>query len=152
MPTPKAIGARAELLDASPLLKLVPPQQGTEILELLPEYLVNFDTDLLAKYSIPVLGHHIFNAAGQPTFDLGSIGLLVAKKVADIPAPADASPGTNHQGFGAVDWLSLVDAGGSKGLSEVYRVVTAGGKAPPTCAGQKANIEVQYAALYWFYG
>lgn len=50
-----------------------------------------------------------------------------------------------------MDWLNLVDAGGSVGLSEVYRVETAGGKQQPACNGFVGNIEVQYAALYWFY-
>jgi len=98
-----------------------------------------------------LLGHHYFNGAGQPTFDLGSTGFLTAKKTGNIPAPAGACPGAGGQGFGAVDWLRLVDAGGSRGLSEVYRVVTAGGKAPPTCPFPSGSIEVQYAALYWFY-
>ena len=151
VPTPVAIGAMADLLDASPLLTLVPPQEGISILSLLPEYLVNFDTDLITEYPIPLLGHHYFNSAGQPTFDLGTTGFLTAKKTGDIPAPAGAYPGSGGQGFGAVDWLSLVDAGGSTGVHGVYRVDTAGGKAPPTCAGQDQNIEVQYSALYWFY-
>ena len=146
-----AIGAVADLLDASALLSFVPPQEGMQILDILPEYVINFDVDVLAKYSIPLLGHHYFNGAGQPTFDLGSTGLLVAKKVGDIPAPPGACPGQLNQGFGAVDWLALADAGGSRGLSGVYRVITAGGKAPPSCAGQSATIEVQYAALYWFF-
>ena len=151
MPTPVAVGAIADLLDASPLLQLLPPAEGIKVLELLPEYLVNFDTSLLSEYSIPLLGHHYFNAGGQPTFDLGSTGFLTAKKVGDIPAPQGACPGSMGQGFGAVDWLALADAGGSVDLNGVYRVVTAGGKAPPTCAGQPKTIQIQYSALYWFF-
>ncbi|KAL6721419.1 hypothetical protein ACLMJK_000522 [Lecanora helva] len=151
IPTPVAIGAKADLLDASPLLRLLPPAEGIKILDLLPSYLVNFDTSLLAAYSIPLLGHHYFNSDGQPTFDLGDTGFLIAKKTGSISAPAGACPGSLGKGFGAVDWLSLVDAGGSRGLGSVYRVVTAGGKAPPTCQGISGDIEVQYSALYWFF-
>ena len=118
---------------------------------MLPPYLIDFPLEVVNQYSIPVSGHHYFNSAGQPTFDLGNIGFLVAKKTGDIPAPANASPGQGGQGYGAVDWLNLQDAGGSTGLNEVYRVETAGGKQPPTCNGVVGNIEVQYAALYWFY-
>ena len=118
---------------------------------MLPPYLINFPLALVNQYSIPVLGHHYFNSAGQPTFDLGSTGFLTAKKTGDIPAPANACPGQGDQGYGAVDWLNLVNAGGSVGLSEVYRVETAGGKQQPACNGFVGNIEVQYAALYWFY-
>lgn len=109
--------------------------------------------NLLANYRIPTLGHHYFNAAGQPTFDLDATGLLVAKKTGDIPAPPDACAGPpGAQNYGAVDWLSLVDVGTgvSRGLSGVYRVDTAGGKAPPSCE-QMGPIEMPYAALYWFY-
>ena len=83
-------------------------------------------------------------------FDLGSTGFLVAKKTGDIAAPGDAYAGQFGVGYGAVDWLNLVDAGGSTGISEVYRVETAGGMQPPTCTAA-GPIQVQYAALYWFY-
>lgn len=70
--------------------------------------------------------------------------------VGDIPAPADANAGP--QGYGAVDWKALGAAAGSTGLGEVYRVETAGGKAPVSCAGfEGSTVLVQYAAMYWFY-
>lgn len=126
----------------------------------LPEYLmwlVDIEADLhanlLSRYHIPTLGQHIFNAAGQPVFDLGSIGSITVKKTGNIPAPASACSGPpGMQNYGAVDWLSLVDVGNgaSTGLKEVYRVSTAGGKAPPTCE-KPGTIEVQYATLYWFF-
>ena len=122
-----------------------------EILEILPRYLVDFDIATISNATIPVLGHHYFNAAGQPTFNLGSVGFLTGKKVGDIPAPANASAGPYDQGYGAVDWLALADAGGSVGISEAFRVETAGGKPQPSCDGFVGSIEVQYAALYWFY-
>lgn len=59
---------------------------------------------------------------------------------------------------GAVDWLELSDNGRglSKGVSTVYRVVTAGGVAQACSAsGANANgtvFSVPYVAQYWFYG
>ncbi len=123
-----------------------------QILNILPGYLVSFDFATIANSSIPVIGHHYFDGAGVPTFDLGSTGFVRGKKSGDIPAPANACKGPNNQGDGAVDWLALSDAGGSKDLSEAYRVETAGGKAPASCSGQPKDIQVQYAAQYWFYG
>ncbi|RAL60788.1 hypothetical protein DID88_009893 [Monilinia fructigena] len=70
-----------------------------------------------------------------------------------IPAPAGASIGQNDQGFGAVPWLKLTARNGATGgLQEVYRVNTAGGNPPATCADRLgSNFNVQYAAEYWFY-
>ena len=87
-------------------------------------------------------------------FDLSSsgVGVLVASKSGAIAAPSGSSIGPNGVGNGAVDWLSLAAKDGSSGISQAYRVETAGGKAPPTCEGQASHLEVQYAAQYWFYG
>lgn len=68
----------------------------------------------------------------------------------DITAPSDAYVGQFGVGYGAVDWLKLADAGGSVGISQVYRVETAGGKQMPSCTAA-GPFEVEYAALYWFY-
>ena len=147
-----AVGARADLLDATPLLPLFPSSESQSILNLLPEYLVSFDFAVIENSTIPILGRHIFDAAGVPTFDLGSIGLLKAKKIANIAAPPTACKGANGKGNGAVDWLALSEVSGSINLKEVYRVETAGGKAPASCGGGAAHhIEVQYAAQYWFF-
>lgn len=151
---PLAIGAVASLFDATPLLPLLPPTAGKEVLDLLPPFLVCFPLSSLTSSSLPQIGVHYFDAAGVPTFDLGSIGLLKSKKLKGIGAPEGASKGPEDQGNGAVDWLALLakDGCGSRGLGEVYRVQTAGGKPPMTCEGQPSVIEVQYAAQYWLYG
>ncbi|KAL8642200.1 MAG: hypothetical protein Q9228_001076 [Teloschistes exilis] len=151
---PTAIGAKADLLDASAILPFLPPAASLAILNLITEYLVSFDLPVIETSAIPILGHHYFDAAGVPTFDLGATGLLKAKKLANIAAPATACKGANGKGDGAVDWLALTDAPGSVGLKEVYRVETAGGKAPASCGGGPADrhIEVQYSAQYWFFG
>lgn len=104
----------------------------------------------------PVLGEHFFNSALQPTFDLYAVNAqLLAKKVGDIPAPAEACPGPD--GAGAVDWLYLTDTSNGDGatfggITAVYRVETAGGACPTTCQNSPASFEVPYAAEYWYYG
>ena len=160
-PVPVAVGAVATLFDASPALIPYSPAQGLLMLEEVVNDIVctNFSTQSInnavtqSKGYVRELGQHYFNAAGQPTFDLtqSGTGFLVAKKIGDIPAPAGASMGQTGQAFGAVDWLTLTDAGSSQGVSEVYRVATAGGKAPSACDGSAYAIQIQYAALYWFY-
>ena len=87
----------------------------------------------------------------MPAWDLSSSdALLYGTSVADIPAPSGANAGP--QGYGAVDWKALTAVAGSVGL-EVYRVETAGGKAPASCSGVGVGetVLVQYAAMYWFY-
>ncbi|MCJ1475176.1 hypothetical protein MMC13_003836 [Lambiella insularis] len=149
---PVSIGAVATLFDASPFLPFLAPMEGQEILDLLPSYLVTFPYAALENSSLPVKGHHFFNAAVVPIFDLTAtnVGLLVGTKIADIVAPSTSSKGPD--GTGAVDWLALGASDGSSGLAEGYRVFTAGGKPPKTCAGQASTIEVPYAAQYWLYG
>lgn len=107
-------------------------------------------------------GEHFFSFAGTPTWDLlppltmypdeaASI-VFQGKKEASLAAPADACPGLD--GEGAVPWLYLTKASTTDdGIAAVYRVVTAGGMQPDTCEGiEEQEIEVKYAAEYWFYG
>jgi len=122
------MGARATLFDTSALLK----KRGINEVEKLPSVAVDCSlAEFESHFPTYVIGQHFFNGGGQPTFDLGKNGLLVGKKVGDIPPPIEASVGPKDQptqDYGAVDWLKLVDAGGSVTLAEVYRVETAGGK------------------------
>ncbi|KAL8678923.1 MAG: hypothetical protein Q9224_007077 [Gallowayella concinna] len=150
---PVAVGAKADLIDVSPFIPFLPPSQAQTIINILPSYLVSFDLAIIAKAHVPILGKHIFDASGVPVFDLRQKGTLKAKKTANIAAPKTASKGSDGKGDGAVDWLVLGEAPGSVGLKQVYRVETAGGKAPASCGGGPARkIEVQYAAQYWFFG
>ncbi|KAK8067484.1 hypothetical protein PG996_006596 [Apiospora saccharicola] len=100
---------------------------------------------------LKAIGHHFFDAAGVPTFDLFGTGeRLVAKKLNDTAAPAGADKGILDTG--AVAWLRLGDngSGASKGLSQVYRVYTSGG-ASIACSEANTTISVPYTAQYWFY-
>lgn len=133
--TPVSIGAKATLFDTSLVLK----KRGISAVEELPDLAINYPLEKIEDcFETYVIGHHYFNGGGQPTFDLGQDELLVGKKVGDILAPSNATVGPKNQptqDYGAIDWLKLVDAGGSVGLTEVYRVDTAGGK---VCACQNA--------------
>ncbi|KAF4452735.1 hypothetical protein F53441_4446 [Fusarium austroafricanum] len=101
------------------------------------------------RQKLPYIGHHFFNAAGVPTFDLDKVSqLLLCKKIDGIKAPASAPAGPD--GTGAVDWLYLGDSGGSIGVNSVYRVLTAGG-ASHGCKA-KGTDSTSYTTLYWFYG
>ncbi|KAF5653257.1 hypothetical protein FHETE_11414 [Fusarium heterosporum] len=103
----------------------------------------------LHKKNIPYLGHHFFNAAGVPIFDLDRVNqLLAARKISGIKAPSSAD--TGPEGTGAVDWLYLGDADGSRGISSVYRVLTAGGVSH-VCRANGTD-STSYATLYWFFG
>jgi hypothetical protein len=104
-----------------------------------------------------VLGDHFFNVDNVPTFALTKVQsnpfpVVFSKKNGSMPAPTSSCPGKSNEG--AVPWLQLIDAGGSQGgVNTVYRLETAGGSAPATCAGvSKATFEVAYAAQYWLYG
>jgi len=51
-----------------------------------------------------------------------------------------------------VPWLKLtIKTATDCTISEIYRVNTAGGQPPKTCANQPSAIQVQYAAEYWIY-
>jgi hypothetical protein len=142
---PTAIGAVATLYDITSLLAADPSQATTITSKAvdLPENAWFFST-------LKVLGHHFFSAAGVPTFVLSAVGdVFYGTKTASVAAPADADPGP--AGTGAVAWLQLTDAGGSVGITEVYRVETAGGNAPSSCPSAGV-ITVEYAAEYYFFG
>ncbi|KAF2157603.1 hypothetical protein K461DRAFT_289905 [Myriangium duriaei CBS 260.36] len=102
-------------------------------------------------------GEHFFLDTTTPFFNLDTAthqyGTGAFKKAAASNPPTGSTVGPNGQGNGAVPWLKLTAAPGYgvQKLMEVYRVQTAGGSAPKTCAGQDKNIYVPYSAEYWFY-
>lgn len=102
--------------------------------------------------TFPIIGGHFFNADATPVFDLFTTGeRIFAKLLKKIKAPAESS--REPKGPGAVDWLALAkkDDIASVGLSQVFRVDTAGGNPPLNCAGIKGTVSVPYAAAYHFY-
>lgn len=107
----------------------------------------------IPQVNIRVLGHHFFQGH-IPVFNLDTtpgkqLGIARTKLGSKINAPWDALSGNN----GAVPWLYLSTLNGTVGgFSSVYRINTAGGKPPKTCEGMSSLFQVQYAALYYFFG
>ncbi|KAI0876597.1 hypothetical protein GGS24DRAFT_216361 [Hypoxylon argillaceum] len=153
---PVAVGAVATLFNASCIAASYP-----DLLHALPQLALQFDLPAvvtadakMGPTNLLVSGKHFFMNTTTPFFDLDTtryqIGEAPCSKLNATAAPADAPKG--RQGELAVPWLRLAANPGATGrLEEVYRVETAGGSAPATCAGQPAAFEVQYAAEYWFF-
>lgn len=117
-------------------------------------------TSLALNYAIPtgveatqrLSGHHEFTEKKIPLFKLQTANndfgwVQATPDVVKSAAPSNASPGKNE--LGSVPWLKLNAVSGD--YKEVYRVHTAGGMAPKTCAGAQAAFSVEYSAQYWFY-
>ncbi|KAG0651862.1 hypothetical protein D0Z07_1298 [Hyphodiscus hymeniophilus] len=153
---PVALGALATLYNASCVASTYPT-----LLAMLPNVALQFNLTTtnqatLSPSNLAISGHHYFSNASTPTFNLDTpsldLGFAPCSKNASVSAPAGAPVGQDNKGNGAVAWLKLLTIDGATGgLEEIYRVNTAGGNPPATCAGMPATFEVQYAAEYWFY-
>lgn len=166
--TPKSIGAIATFFDATEFLQECGDPKSSKLsARYLKGYLKqscqasqDLDDssceDAVNFLHLPTLGNHYFgpvNGAGVPFFNIDSGDFLSAQKTGASPAPATAFDGGKH-GFGAIDWLFLPSDGSDRtvGLSEVYRINTAGGNADPQgCASGDAVLSYKYVAEYWFY-
>lgn len=150
---PAAVGAVATLFNVSCVAADSP-----QLLDKLPQVALNLPVpaDSAGPAYTDMTGHHYFLNPTTPFFNMDTslhqYGTGAFKKVNSTNAPSGALPGQYGQGDGAVAWLKL-DAQDSAGqvLQEVYRVNTAGGQPPATCAGMPASFEVQYAAEYWLF-
>lgn len=148
---PVAVGALATLYNASCVASTYP-----DLLSALPNVALQFnltsnDQETLSPSYLAISGHHFFSNLTTPAFNLNStaenLGFAACSKNNSVAAPPGAPVGQGGQGHGAVTWLKLLTREGSTGnLEEVYRVNTAGGNPPTTCAGMPATFEVQYAA------
>ncbi|KAK2800442.1 hypothetical protein FQN50_008114 [Emmonsiellopsis sp. PD_5] len=148
---PVAVGALATLYDVSCLVTSNP-----KALDDLTSRSLDLGADgfnSLINRKVPkgrhIEGIHYF-VGSIPLFDYrrGDCEDWAMVSVSDkVPAPDGSHQGDN----GAVDWLQLLFSEGS-GIQQIYRVKTASGKAPSTCAGMRSNFEVKYAAQYWAYG
>ena len=146
---PVSVGARANLYDVTQLFTDSPQLIGNET-----------QTALLANSggNNQLIGQHFFTYVGStltPTFDLD--GHSPAYFLSSVKANTESAPMMAYAGMdneGAVPWLFLnSDSSGlSQGVSEVYRVETAGGMQPSTCADKTGDFQVPYSAEYWFYG
>jgi hypothetical protein len=129
-----ALGALATLFDATALA-----YSNEYLLNTLPGLIVylplpSSGKPAMADCDLDILGHHYFDSAGTPTFNLSTLNKIgYVGKIASINAPASANKGP--AGTGAVPWLQLNKKTGytSVGISQVYRVETAGGNPELTC-------------------
>ena len=154
--TPVAIGAIASLYNASCIAASYP-----DLLALLPNLALNYPQPSAGVSMLPsnmdLSGHHFFTNPTTPIFDMtvdpaSNLGVVAAKKVANSTAPAGSPLGVNGVGNGAVPWLYLQSTNATTGrVQTVYRLNTAGGSPPKTCASSPASFSVQYAAEYWFW-
>jgi hypothetical protein len=148
---PVSIGAFATLYNATCVASTYP-----DLLTALPNVALQFnltsnDQATLSPSYLAISGHHYFSNTTTPTFDLDTaslnLGFAPCSKNNTVNAPPGAPLGQGGEGNGSVAWLKLLTRDGSTGnLEEVYRVNTAGGNPPATCAGMPATFEVQYAS------
>lgn len=139
---PVAAGAVATLFDASCVAALYP-----DLLERIPGMALRFnlsDPEQLGASPLPIVGEHHFTAEKVPYFNIGNGVEVFGKKDDDAPAPSTAAIG--QKGEPAVAWLKLAAVEGTTGnVKTVYRVTTAGGSPPATCADAPETFEVEYA-------
>ncbi|ETS80524.1 hypothetical protein PFICI_08053 [Pestalotiopsis fici W106-1] len=145
---PVAIGAMATLFNASCLISTYP-----DLTNMITRMALKFDLSAeetkLGPSNLAISGQHYFTNMTTPFFNLDrpnlQLGEAPCQKLNATSAPTDAAKGPD--GASAVPWLKLSTRAGATGdLQEVYRVETAGGSAPATCAGMPATFEVQYSA------
>jgi len=144
--TPAPVGALASLFNATCLAAPFP-----QLLNTMPgialEFPVPDSSDPNSPANIFLSGHHYFSDLTTAVFNLNTTlhdwGSVACKKNSSSSAP---NPSMD------VPWLKLTSKSASGcTISEVYRLNTAGGLPPATCAGQQSNIQVQYSAEYWFW-
>jgi len=115
------------------------------------QYNLNANQALPNPAALYVSGQHYFETVTTPFFNLDTsamqLGTAPCSKNNTVNAPASSPKGQGGVGNGSVAWLKLLTKDGATGnLEEVYRLNTAGGSPPATCAGMPASFEVQYAA------
>lgn len=168
----KHYGANAGLYDASPLM--LRPEATPADMYLWPGQMLALEA---AKKPVPLLplGQHYYSGRGVPEFNLGDMGYFRGRPVQQIPAPAWSGGAVGGEGAGAagprtpaasangdITWAHLRPTPGGRTANvmfkEVYRVVTAGGKAPagrgrcnPRGGESQKLLHVPYSALYWLY-
>lgn len=154
---PKAAGAVANLYDASCLAANYPDLLLLVTKIGLNQRIATAAMSVLPPSNINLVGYHYFSDKTTAVFNLDTtadrqFGVALSNKVAQTPPPADAVRGPNNEGNGAVDWLYLRTIDGTTcGYTSIYRVNTAGGKPPETCAGMPEEFTVDYSANYFMY-
>ncbi|KIW70250.1 hypothetical protein PV04_02538 [Phialophora macrospora] len=155
--TPAAVGAVARFYNASCIAADWP-----DLLGLIPNLALQYPLPAdpaapLAPSDLQLSTHHFFSNTTTPVFAFDAatspdLGTVFAEKGNSSTAPANAVPGVNGVGNGAVPWLYLTTRPTTQGdIKAVYRLNTAGGQPPETCANMPAAFSVDYAAVYWFW-
>jgi len=140
-----SVGAVANLFDVSCFFD-VQELNATDLSAVLPPLALNFlpQQDI---FGLPVLIKHFFidlpgATAASPGFFSAS-NHVVGAKVGDVKSPINSTRD--------VDWLDLAAVANQGTLAKsVFRINTAGGQPPTSCAQQGQNLSVEYAAMYWF--
>ncbi|KAL9944561.1 hypothetical protein D7B24_006941 [Verticillium nonalfalfae] len=158
---PQAAGAVASLFNVSCIAVAYP-----DLLALIPKVSMQFNLSTepllpgannhrLGPSNAVFAGDHFFYDAKTPYFHIREgdreIGDTYCGLNSSTPAPAASAVG--QRGEKAVAWLKLLTKDGRTAgdIQEIYRLTTAGGSPPSSCAGQPESFQVQYAAAYWFY-
>ncbi|OAL39058.1 hypothetical protein AYO20_01809 [Fonsecaea nubica] len=155
--TPAAVGAVARFYNASCVAADYP-----DLLALIPNLALQYPLPSdpsapLAPSDLQLSSHHFFSNTTTPVFafdvpESPELGTVFAQKEHSSDAPANAVPGVSGTGNGAVPWLYLTSRSTTEGdIKAVYRLDTAGGQPPATCADMPAAFSVEYSATYWFY-
>ncbi|KJZ75688.1 hypothetical protein HIM_04845 [Hirsutella minnesotensis 3608] len=149
---PKAAGAVATLFNASCVAALYP-----EMLDRIPSMAVRLKMDDRERDNDQVFGKsgvHYFIDQSTAYFNLDTPAMVIGEAPcttdSSVNPPSTAAAG--QKGEKAVTWLRLTTKeGATGGIKEVYRLTTAGGSPPATCADMESSFQVQYAAVYWFW-
>ena len=132
---PFYISQQTTLFDVAPLIQFIPSEDALH--SLVPQ-LYAYNYAALSNSSLVCIGH-IYTDSGKTTVDLTGYQPFTLHVNATIAAPNPQADSYWAQSLSeASDW-------------EVYRVETAGGAIPTSCAGLSERFEVGYAAEYWFY-
>ncbi|EXJ61920.1 hypothetical protein A1O7_02351 [Cladophialophora yegresii CBS 114405] len=112
---------------------------------------------VLEPSNLQLSAHHFFSNTTTPVFAFDAttspdLGTIFSAKGNSSDAPATALAGVDGSGNGAVPWLYLTTRPTTTGATKaVYRLNTAGGQPPETCADMPATFSVEYSAVYWFW-
>ncbi|OCT49952.1 malate dehydrogenase [Cladophialophora carrionii] len=155
--TPAAAGAVAKFYNVS-CIAADYPDLLTPITNLALENPLPAEPALVLKPSdLELSAHHFFSNTTTPVFAFDveggpDLGTVFTQRGNSSDAPATALAGPGGDGNGAVDWLYLTTRSTTTGKTQaVYRLDTAGGQPPETCADMGAEFSVEYSAVYWFW-
>jgi hypothetical protein len=111
--------------------------------------LVNISRSEFTANKYDILGTFVQTAEHAGYSNFSTNGEFFGTINQGIDAPPGSPRGPN--GSGAILWGRFNATEGSWGVQQIYRVKSAGGQAPATCAGLADHVEVEFAADSWMY-